>query len=189
MGCDIHIYREKKIDGAWVAADKWQQTDYGLEVSYKDQAYTGRNYQLFGLLSKGVRTENEFSFEQRGMPFNSCEQIQSLAEEWSSDGHSHSYLYLHELKDMLEFLQTRTLKISGMKDRDELKALRESIVSSNPDWNLLYPYCQGSSMETYERFSVDVPASFYLGESLSEIINSFDGIDGENHRIVFFFDN
>lgn len=43
--------------------------------------------------------------------------------------------------------------------------------------------------ERQVNFEIDVPASFYIGDSLQKIINQFEGIDGENHRIVFFFDN
>lgn len=193
MGCDIHMYKEKQVDGKWVSADKWESYDYGdgdagVEVPWKER-FTERNYELFGLLSKGVRGEHEFSFEPRGMPFNPCAQIADMADKWDVDGHSHSYLYLHELKDMLTFLEIVTIRIDGMKDRDELKVLRESVASGTPDWELLYPYCAWTNSSSQEAFEIDVPASFYMGGGLQRIISGFDGIDGENHRIVFFFDN
>jgi hypothetical protein len=194
MGCDIHIYREKKVGDQWVTADKWTPYDYGdddkgVRVEWGDRAYTGRNYDLFGLLSQGARHEHEFSFEPRGLPFNACPEIQQESARWGVDGHSHSYLYLHELKEMAAFLETNTIEISGLKNADELKALRESIASGSPNWNLIFPYCQGTSDPTYERFAIDVPADFCMGGCLAKIINSFEGVDGENHRIVFFFDN
>lgn len=193
MGCDIHLYKEKQVDGQWVTADVWEEYDYGdddkgIEVSW-DNRYTGRNYNLFGLLSKGVRRDLPFGFAQRGMPYNSCKEIAEMSEKWEADGHSHNYLYLHELKDMREFLKTEMIQISGMKDREQLAALRKSIASGEPDWDLLYPYCQWASMDNYEEFEIDVPAYFIMGDCLDEIISSFDGVDGDNHRIVFFFDN
>lgn len=193
MGCDIHLYKEKHVNGEWVTADVWESSDYGDDENSIDvpweKRFTGRNYNLFGLLSKGVRREFPFSFKPRGLPFNACQEIARQSEKWDGDGHSHSYLYQHELKDMREFLKTATLKVSGMKDRDELAALRASIASDAPNWDLLYPYCQFTSISSYEEFEIDVPASYIVGGDLDEIISSFEGVDGDNHRIVFFFDN
>lgn len=193
MGCDIHLYKEKQVNGQWVTADVWEEYDYGdddkgIEVPW-DNRYTGRNYNLFGLLSKGVRRDLPFAFEQRGMPYNACKEIAEMSEKWEGDGHSHNYLYLHELKDMREFLKTTTVTVSGMKDRQQLADLRESIASGEPNWDLLYPYCAYANQDRYEEFEIDVPASFIVGDCLEEIISSFDGVDGDNHRIVFFFDN
>jgi hypothetical protein len=76
-----------------------------------------------------------------------------------------------------------------MMAADQYARLRASIDSGTPDWNLLYPYCQGTSDRTYVNFELDVPASFNVGDGLDQLIAGFDGIGGENHRIVFWFDN
>ncbi len=193
MGCDIHLYKEKQIEGMWVTADEWEAYDYGddekgFEVPWKKR-FTERNYQLFGLLASGVRCEHPFSFEPRGLPFNLCKEIRAESEKWEGDEHGTSYLYLHELKDMLAFLETQTIRIKGMKHRDGLEKLLASISSGAPQWDLLFPYCQWSSAKEYEDFEIDVPATFYVGHSLQSIIDSFEGINGDNHRVVFFFDN
>lgn len=193
MGCDIHLYKEKQVDGKWLTADEWETYDYGpddkgIDVPY-DKQFTDRNYELFGLLSSGVRRSHPFSFKERGMPFDVCEEVKHANSARGSDGHSHSYLYVHELRDMLRFLRTTTLEISGMKDREELASLRESIATGNPDWVLLFPYCQWGTGANLEEFSLDVPATFYVGDALERIIASFAGTDGGNHRIVFWFDN
>lgn len=193
MGCDIHLYKEKQVDGKWVTADEWSsynhgEEDKGIEVPWQKR-FTERNYELFGLLSKGVRTEHEFSFEPRDMPVNACKEVFDESERWGGDGHGHSYLYLHELKDMLAHLNSNTIRISGMKDKEGLAKLRESIASGKPNWDLLFPYCGWANSPNYEAFEIDVPASFYMGGSLQKIIDSFDGVDGDNHRIVFWFDN
>lgn len=193
MGCDIHCYKEKQVDGKWLTADEWEEYDYGEddkgnEVPW-EKRFTSRNYQLFGMLAKGVRCEHPFSFEPRGLPFNPCAEISGEADRWEDYGHSHSYLYLHELKDMIAYLHKSTIKITGMKDKDDLQNLRASIASGSPDWNLLFPYCGWSSDPKYEEFEIDVPAFFYIGKDLKAIIDSFEGVDGENHRIVFFFDS
>lgn len=194
MGCDIHLYREKQVNGEWVAVDKWTPYDYGdgevgKSVEYEDCAYTGRNYQLFGVLSKGVRSDHEFSLEPRGIPSDSCKEIMDESKSWDLDGHAHSHIYLSELKELAKKLEGSFIKIRGMKCKDQLAALQESIDSGSPNWDLLFPYCQSTSMENHIKFEIDVPASYYIGDSLKQIIDSFDGVDGDNHRIVFFFDN
>lgn len=193
MGCDIHMYKEKFVDGKWLAADEWIAYDYGdddkgLEVPWQKR-FTDRNYDLFGLLAAGVRREHPFSFQPRGLPFDACREISDNAERYGEDGHNHSYLFLHELKAMARYAERAVILVGGMKDRDELAALRASIASGCPDWNLIFPYCQSTNDPKQIDFEIDIPASFYFAEPLKRIIDSFDGIDGENHRIVFFFDN
>lgn len=97
MGCDIHLYREKHVDGKWLAVDKWAKDEYGdFGVSYDDQCYTGRNYELFGLLAKGVRREHSFSFEKRGLPFDACDEIKACSEGWDCDDHWELSFYTSE---------------------------------------------------------------------------------------------
>jgi hypothetical protein len=189
MGCDIHLYKEKLVNGKWLTADEWETDDDGHKSVPWKKRFTDRNYNLFGLLCKGVRSDHEFSFDPRGIPFDACEEIKDESESWASDEHSHSYLYVSELKRMDEYLKSVTIKVSGMKHKDELQKLRETAASENPNWDLLYPYCGWASSSEYEEFTLDVPASFIVGGSLQKIIESFDGVEGDDHRIVFFFDN
>lgn len=193
MGCGIHCFKEKRVGGKWVTADKWTPYDYGdgekgLEVRWEDR-FTKRNYQLFGLLCRGVRVDNEHGFAPRGLPADVCQEIRDESESWGGDGHNHSYLYLHEIVDLAEFLKHNTIKVTGMKDAEGLKNLRESIASGAPNWDLLFPYCQYSNAPNAEEFEVAVPGDFYVGDNLRELIGTFDGLDGDNHRLVFFFDN
>ncbi len=189
MGCDIHLYREKKLDGVWVSADTWTNAyNEGLDVDYDDRAYTGRNYDLFGLLA-GVRGDIPGHFEARCMPDDCCAEIAAVAERWGCDGHSHSYLNLSELQATAERLKVSPVPISGMMHKDQLARLHASIAAGEPDWDLLYPYCQGTTSPDYVSFSVDVPGDYVIGGCLQKIINSLEGIGGDDQRIVFFFDN
>lgn len=186
MGCDIHMYREKRVDCKWVTADEWDDGDVSWE-----KRFTNRNYNLFSILA-GVREREAppYKFKPRGLPLNISEQVAHVADEYGRDGHSHSYLYLHELQDLRDFLNCRTHKISGMKNRDELEKLRESISSGEPDWDLLYPYCQGTNDPKQAEFEIDVPASVIVGNCLDSIIESLEEIDGcDLARAVFWFDN
>lgn len=194
MGCDIHTYREKFIDGKWATADEWEPYDHGdgengMQIPWKKTAFSGRNYNLFGLLA-GVRNrEDSFALAQRGIPFDACPEVISANEKWDSDGHSHTYLYLHELRALRKMVNERTIKVSGMKSAESLAKLEASISSGNPDWDLLYPYCQWTSDDSAKEFCVDAPMAFMVGDGLDALINSFDGIEAENHRLVFWFDN
>lgn len=192
MGCDIHTYKEKFVDGRWQTADEWVPYDNEektLEVPYKKHAYTGRNYNLFGLLA-GVRNrEGTLTLAPRGIPFDVSPEVQAANESWDADGHSHSYLYLHELRSLRSLVRERTIPVSGMKRKDQVAALEASIASGAPNYDLLYPYCQGTTDQDQIEFRIELPMDYMVGKDLDEMIAAFDGIDGENHRLVFWFDN
>lgn len=116
MGCDIHLFAEKRVDGKWQSLDKysknihfapndnsdWKEPEF--EIKREDYFYSGgRNYNLFCALA-GVRSF-EFSGEPkqvataRGIPSDCCDEIKSEEQRMGSDGHTHSYLYLYELED------------------------------------------------------------------------------------------
>ncbi len=191
MGCDIHLYKEKKIDGVWVTADEGWSDEYdgGVADVPWEKRFTDRDYNLFGFLCSGVRRTHDFSFKERGIPFNICKEIKAYCDYYGVDGHSQSYLALNELREAWEFLGDKTITISGMKRESELQLLQASIDSSEPtDWNLLYPYCQGTSDRSQVDFSVEVDAVWAL-KGIQRIIKLFDGIEADDHRIVFWFDN
>lgn len=130
MGCDIHFYVEKKVDGKWVTADTWYDDKYspGEKTIYpedfmdrtKGPIYYDRNYDLFGILANvrngsgfaGVDTGNGFVpiHELRGVPEDSCQEILKSAADWDADGHSHSWATVQEL---MEYDWTRTTKKRG----------------------------------------------------------------------------
>ena len=115
MGCDIHLYKEKKINGIWVTADEVWRDEYDegtLDVPYASN-FNYRHYPLFGFLSRGVRQQvlNQ-SFVPRGMPFNACKEVVDINDVYRDDHHSHSYLSLSELKDSLTLLESANLMIS-----------------------------------------------------------------------------
>lgn len=194
MGCDIHTYKEKFIDGKWVTADEWEPYDYGegaagKSIPYNKQAYSDRNYNLFGLLA-GVRNrEGTLTLVPRGIPFDVSPEVQYANEKWDADGHSHSYLYLHELRSLRALVRERTIPVSGMKRQEEVAALESSIASGKPNYELLYPYCQWTTDKLQVEFRINLPMDFMVGRCLDKIIAAFDGIAAENHRLVFWFDN
>lgn len=189
MGCDIHMYREAFRDGAWVSVDEWKsESDGSMYVDWDDR-FTDRNYNLFGFLSKGVRYEHEVAFNPRGLPISMSKEVADDAEGWGVGGHSHSYLSLRDLKDGRDYLKESKISISGMKDAEGHAALMATMKTESPNYELLYPYCQWTSDKTAIQFEIDVPAIFIVGDAMDRIIGMFDGVEGEDHRVVFWFDN
>lgn len=192
MGCDIHIYREKLIDGQWVSADRWTEEKYDDDDSYwsHEEIGGGRNYAMFSVLAR-VRCQEppDISFCAKGLPLRMSVEVERESQHWDSDGHTHSHLYLFELEELLALLRSSTIRITGMKDSAGLAKLRESIASGNPDWELLFPYLKWSTNINLEPFTLDVPADFLCGTQLEEIINGLREIGGDMQRVVFWFDN
>jgi hypothetical protein len=131
MGCDIHLYVERRTNGKWESADKWTPDKYSDEpygrkpmvVDYDDSFYNGRNYNLFAILADvrngvgfaGVKTGAGFVpiSDPRGLPTDVTSRIKEISDEWGCDGHSHSHVTLAEL---LEYDWTQNTIISGWVD-------------------------------------------------------------------------
>lgn len=127
MGCDIHFYVENRVSGVWQSADKWTPNKYAgdegeppLSLDYKDRFYSGRNYNLFGILANvrngrgfaGINTGDGFVpiSEPRGLPEDVSEQVGAESDRWDVDGHSHSWLTVAEL---LAYDWTQTTRLRG----------------------------------------------------------------------------
>lgn len=120
MGCDIHLYVEKRVNGVWVTADEWSKTDCGF---VHKEIYDGRNYDLFAILAD-VRNGREFAgcytgegfnpiADQRGFPADVCKEVKLEYIRWCGDGHSYSYFTVEEL---LEYDWTQKTTKSGWVD-------------------------------------------------------------------------
>lgn len=120
MGCDIHLFAEKKITPKWfefwkkpkwVSIDKYSPNpDYGkyegereYEIPREDRIYTGgRSYNVFCALAN-VRSFH-FNGEPtcvslpKGLPKDCCKEIRNESDLYGSDGHSHSWNTLRELE-------------------------------------------------------------------------------------------
>jgi len=82
MGCDIHGWIEKNVNGKFIAVDRLTADD--------------RDYRRFALLA-GVRDYNKESLAHPlGVPDNVSESAGYDIETWSSDGHSHSYISIKD---------------------------------------------------------------------------------------------
>lgn len=116
MGCDIHLYVERRQDSRWVTADKWSPNTYAsddephepkMEIAYKNRFYNGRSYNLFAVLADvrngrgfaGIKTGEGFNpiAAPKGVPEDCCPEYRAEVERWDSDGHSHSWFTVAEL--------------------------------------------------------------------------------------------
>jgi len=96
MGCNIHAvveYREKKLRSEWNALRK--DTDEDGRVT----AHIERNYWLYAYLA-GVRNYANLEpvVKPRGVSANVSPEYRALVDYHGTDGHTHSVLYLEELR-------------------------------------------------------------------------------------------
>lgn len=129
MGCDIHLYVEKRVDGKWVTADTWEVDEDNpgrKSIPWRGHYYSGRNYDLFAILADvrngvgfaGCDTGDGFNpiSPPKGLPEDVCDEIRSESNYWDSDGHSHSW---HTLADILSYDWTQRTKQRGWVNSGE----------------------------------------------------------------------
>ena len=145
MGCDIHLFVEVKKNDKWCyhpveetcrTGEFWDEdkkqpmTDY--DKLFAHPLHVDRNYDLFSILAN---VRNGYGFagcltgmgfhpiaSPRGVPKNASREYLEQVAGWGADGHSHSYLTLHELQ-MFDWDQ-KTKKI-GYVDEKEFKTYLE----------------------------------------------------------------
>lgn len=110
MGCDIHLFAEIRKDGVWEAAGDSVKNEWydhkdketpDNQKYVREEFYSSRHYELFGILA-GVRyTGFKPIVEPRGTPKDVSLEVKSHLDYWTSDGHTHSWL---TLKEILEYM-------------------------------------------------------------------------------------
>jgi hypothetical protein len=201
MGCDIHLFTEikKSINSQdkWVNADNWRYNPYyqegndeGERMLNIDSLYSGRNYELFGILA-GVRDHNNDSIDDpRGLPEDVSEVTKKESDRWDGDGHSHSWLTLKELREYQGLHPV--VKREGFISPEDAELLDEGI--ETPD-----TWCGSTSNTTWvkreweEGYDVLKPI---IDEMDKRVRDEFwvwgdepkPELD-EKIRIVFWFDN
>lgn len=126
MGCDIHFYTDKRVDGVWKPADAFEREtpDEDHPKGYlfaKSSYYNGRNYDLFAILANvrngygfaGCPTGAGFNpiAQPKGVPEDATAEYREIVERWDLDGHSHSHFTLREL---LNYDWTQTTQKQGL---------------------------------------------------------------------------
>jgi hypothetical protein len=201
MGCDIHMYVEykKSVNNnlVWVNGDYFKPNPYFKANEDENQfsrmeLHGYRNYELFSTLA-GVRDYTNKIVpvaEPRGLPEDCTEYVNSEFERWNSDGHTHSWLTLKELKAYQS--GKPILYSTGL-------VTPEDALKLDQDGTLPESWCQGTSNQTYVRreWSEENKSLIPLIEKLQarakELMHyeweEYDIENDENVRIVFWFDN
>lgn len=87
MGCDIHMYVEYKRKND--ERNNWRE--FGGRIN------PGRNYYMFGLLSKGVRSDLDEGLEPKGLPANlgynsACDAYIRINDKYAQDDDDYTTL-------------------------------------------------------------------------------------------------
>lgn len=188
MGCDIHIYTEKNLDGeGWTSADFYAKRKYadGEIVMEIVDVYDGRNYDLFALLAN-VRNRGYIKpiCEPRGFPEDCCAEIKEEFEVWEYDGHNASWFTLKEL--MAAFEQNKELMASGLITLEQAEELDRGIKPTS--------WCQGTNRENvvHRVWPLENGGLEEIIKNTTERLRHFCYSWKENTdkiRIVFWFDN
>lgn len=104
MGCDIHFYREVKIDGKW--------RHYG-------ECNIDRDYNLFAKMA-GVRNYQELKpiSQPKGLPEDVSFMTKFHYERQKEDWHSASWLDKYEITELYEWLENRMGEKSWSLERE-----------------------------------------------------------------------
>lgn len=99
MGCDIHVYIEKKVENSnnWEMINLYYVDSYTKDIELVS-AYNERNYELFSILA-GVRGWHEPFIDPRGIPENASEKLVNIWKVANKDWcHTPSWYDLYELR-------------------------------------------------------------------------------------------
>ena len=90
MGCDIHLFPEKLVDGKWVYLHE--------DLCYVGNA-DGRDYRLFALLANVRNPGYVLPLAMpRGLPDDLSDTTQLVMDKRAEDYHSHSFFHAEELE-------------------------------------------------------------------------------------------
>lgn len=97
MGCDIHIYVEKKNNNQWEAMARPEDWKYGFD-KFRNWFWYERNYDLFAILAD-VRNPGDLEpiALPRGLPDDVSDLVSRAAPGTIETPHSHSWFSLQEL--------------------------------------------------------------------------------------------
>lgn len=170
MGCDIHGTYERKGHYGWVNSG---------------DPDIGRDYNIYGIIANVRNRGVPFIAEHRINLFDENElwhfsdAYRALCEEWSGDGHSHSYVTLKELK---EYDTTQTYKSTQLiTGKDE-----SGNITSVCSWTNGKHFGEVGEISVFGVFGDDRWKKLI---SYGENIRNFHNLTDEQVRFVFFFDN
>lgn len=203
MGCDIHLFVEKKVGRSWYS---WSRTEvvygHGCEWVQDYYGYDDRNYALFAVLAD-VRNRDGLKplAQPRGLPEDVSWKVQQESESWDGDGHSHSWFTLKELEEydwgglrkesgVISAAQYEVLRTTGRPPTEWCQGVSGPgiRVFSEED----YPKLKDTVEHPYVKASWFRDGSVMFGRFVSQTIPRLRELADGNHndvRIVFWFDN
>ena len=183
MGCDIHLYLEKKMQFRDGNPPRWV---------YIEEIDVGRDYELFGFLA-GVRSDYQHFERKETIPEDISPELRRELEDWGSDGHSHSWLTLEELQTVDWQDEQIMIPLSGIMDNDQWEAFDKSVKMGKPDYSLMYPYwAAGGDPKTSSYHEWEYPRKLELEHFYNKVVKRMQTVGDckpNEIRIVFWFDN
>lgn len=168
MGCDIHMYIEYKSK----KRDDWNY--FGSKIN------PGRNYFMFGLLSKGVRSQNEKGIEPKGLPDNMSYKSSNNAYIYINDDYAENddeYCSIEIAKRWAEYG-------SKIIFRDD-----KPFKVEHPDW---HSHSWLTTQEFEKQLEIyNSEPGYYLEPEYMAVLASMKELEKYDNecRIVFWFDN
>lgn len=207
MGCDIHFYVETKDDnGEWKIV---QEDPNELDSIYDDETDSeitipdfrwrfNRDYYVFGILAN-VRLHIKCKYTARGLPADLSQQIKFLSDYRGSGLHTHSYLSLKELKNIINSPQYRIYHLDDKLYAEYKKTKRIGItVSDTEGWKIISNKQMDLFIENYafsnnEKYLTPVKIKIEdqtWRNKLEEFYNRvLSKVSEKESRVVFWFDN
>lgn len=173
MGCDIHLYQEYRKKSAEA---KKQWSGLGGRIN------PGRNYYLFGLLSKGVRIDLKDAFEPRGLPEDIAYEAKDDSQLFITEEEGEGYATLEQAKEW----EKRGNKITYHGDKP--------VFVENPDHHSHSWLTLDEFKKVMRLFRKECKKELYSGyfeveyEAIQAALERLEEL-GQDTRVVFWFDN
>ncbi len=189
MGTDIHLFVEKKENNKWIYVGKHD---------------IARNYPLFAILANVRNGIRSGKFEPisypRGLPNNVSPEVRKRADNWILEFHSHSWFLLKELNHFdwdgkkVKFKAyvnkigydkwKKTGKPWGAAQLAGGKIIsHEEMEKYDPIKNGYIAHTMVEWVQTYRECCI------YFVEDFLKELNNMSRENGEDIRIIFWFDN
>ena len=127
MGCDIHMFKEKKISGVWKCLDKFipeEDSSPCRETSFFNE---DRDYEFFVVIA-GVRGEGRLHY-QDDLPQDISETLMiHSVRHWGSDGHSHSSITKPQVKTVLSKISNALSTCQSCGQDIESKVVSQHVI-------------------------------------------------------------
>lgn len=172
MGCDIHIYAEKRSPRS--CNPSWHQLNIGPDD------YLPRDYEVFGAIA-GVRRDDLLHFEPRGIPSDVCLNIADKYFDLVKRGDK--VVFITEDGELEEF------DYEDYKDCEQ-RSYGEVVNIASPDWHSaswLYTKELEQALEVAENANcLGISIDYKV---LLKVMKEYESSGEYECRVVFWFDN